>query len=42
MLELIDRAYVIHDGRAIFSGTPAALLDDPEVRHLYLGESFSL
>jgi lipopolysaccharide export system ATP-binding protein len=42
LIELIDRAYVLHEGEVIFSGTAAELMADPGVRHLYLGESFSL
>jgi lipopolysaccharide export system ATP-binding protein len=42
LIGLIDRAYLLHEGRVIFSGTPGQLLDDPGVRHLYLGESFAL
>jgi lipopolysaccharide export system ATP-binding protein len=40
MVDLLDRAYVLHEGRIIFSGTPDAMLDDKLVRHLYLGEEF--
>lgn len=42
LIELIDRAYVLHKGEVIFNGTAAELMADPGVRHLYLGESFSL
>jgi lipopolysaccharide export system ATP-binding protein len=42
LIELIDRAYVLHEGSVIFDGTAAELITDPVVRHLYLGESFSL
>lgn len=42
MVELVDRAYVIYDGRMLFEGTPEALLVDPQVRHLYLGEDFAM
>lgn len=42
LIELIDRAYVLHGGRIIFSGSAEELLADPAVRHLYLGESFTL
>lgn len=41
MLELVDRAYVIHDGKVLFAGDPRSLLHDPEVRRLYLGENFA-
>ncbi|WP_010338721.1 MULTISPECIES: LPS export ABC transporter ATP-binding protein [Sphingobium] len=40
MLELIDRVYVIHEGKVLFEGVPQAVLRDPEVRRLYLGENF--
>lgn len=42
MFELIDRAYIIHEGKVLFEGGPQAALQDPEVRRLYLGESFSV
>ena len=42
MVELMDRVYVIHQGRLIFGGSTDALLHDPLVRRLYLGESFAL
>ena len=42
MVELIDRAYVIYQGRMLFDGTPKALLADPQVRQLYLGEGFAM
>ena len=40
MIELVDRAYVIYEGGVIFEGSPAALIADPQVRHLYLGDNF--
>ncbi len=40
MLELVDRAYVIHGGKLLFAGEPQAVLHDPNVRHFYLGEDF--
>lgn len=40
MVDLLDRVYVLHEGRIVFSGTPDAMLDDKVVRHLYLGEEF--
>ncbi|PNQ03489.1 LPS export ABC transporter ATP-binding protein [Sphingobium sp. SA916] len=40
MLELVDRAYVIHAGKLLFAGEPQAVLHDPDVRKFYLGENF--
>ncbi|MEG8025877.1 LPS export ABC transporter ATP-binding protein [Sphingomonas aurantiaca] len=41
-LEIVDRAYIIYDGRVLFSGSPEELVADANVRRLYLGEGFSL
>ena len=41
-LSVTDRAYIINEGRIFRAGTPEALGSDPEVRKVYLGESFSL
>jgi len=41
-LEIIDRAYIIHDGQVLMEGDAAAILASPEVRRVYLGETFSL
>jgi len=41
-LSVTDRAYIINEGRIFRSGTPEQLGGDPEVRRVYLGESFSL
>ena len=41
-LDIVDRACIIYDGQVLFAGTPEALVADPEVRRLYLGESFAL
>jgi lipopolysaccharide export system ATP-binding protein len=41
-LTVTDRAYIIHDGKIFRAGTPAQLGSDPEVKRVYLGESFSL
>ena len=41
-LDIVDRACIIYDGQVLFQGTPEALVADPEVRRLYLGESFAL
>ena len=41
-LSVTDRAYIIDDGRIFRQGQPEQLAGDPEVRRVYLGESFSL
>jgi lipopolysaccharide export system ATP-binding protein len=41
-LSVTDRAYIINDGRVFFAGTPEQLGSNPEVRRVYLGESFTL
>ncbi len=41
-LAVADRAYILHSGRILFSGTPAELSDNPEVRRVYLGGNFRL
>jgi lipopolysaccharide export system ATP-binding protein len=41
-LAVTDRAYIINNGRIFRAGTPDALGRDPDVRRVYLGESFSL
>jgi lipopolysaccharide export system ATP-binding protein len=39
-LAVTDRAYIISGGRIFRSGSPESLGNDPEVRRVYLGESF--
>ncbi|MCD6405093.1 MAG: LPS export ABC transporter ATP-binding protein [Planctomycetes bacterium] len=39
-LAITDRAYIIHEGRVLVSGTAEKLISDPEVRRVYLGEAF--
>jgi len=41
-LDIVDRACIIYDGQVLFAGSPEALVADPNVRRLYLGESFEL
>src|SRR5207249_26441 len=41
-LSVTGRAYIINEGRIFRQGTPEQLGGDPEVRRVYLGESFSL
>ncbi len=39
-LATIDRAYILADGIVIKEGTPAEIITDPDVRRVYLGDSF--
>ena len=41
-LSVTDRAYIITEGKISFAGTPEQLGNNPDVRRVYLGESFSL
>lgn len=41
-LAVTDRAYIINNGKIFRAGTPEALGRDPEVKRIYLGESFEL
>jgi lipopolysaccharide export system ATP-binding protein len=41
-LAVTDRAYIINNGRIFRAGSPEALGNDPEVKRVYLGESFNL
>jgi lipopolysaccharide export system ATP-binding protein len=41
-LGITDRAYILADGKILRSGAPADLVNDPDVRRLYLGERFTL
>ena len=41
-LEIVDRAYILHDGRVLKSGSTAEIVADPQVRQVYLGEGFRM
>jgi len=41
-LDIIDRAYIIHEGQMLMEGTPADIVGNKDVRRVYLGERFSL
>jgi lipopolysaccharide export system ATP-binding protein len=41
-LDIIDRAYIIHDGHVLMEGTPAEIVGNQDVRRVYLGERFQL
>ena len=39
-LEIVDRAYILHDGKVLMSGTPKQVVASKEVRRVYLGDDF--
>ena len=39
-LEIVDRAYILHDGIVLMSGTPDEVVANADVRRVYLGDSF--
>ena len=41
-LDIVDRAYIVHDGRVLMEGTPEEIVAHRDVRRVYLGERFSL
>ena len=41
-LEIVDRAYILHDGRVLMSGTTEEVIRNESVRRVYLGQSFSI
>lgn len=41
-LDLIDRAYILHDGRVLMEGTPDDIVNHDDVRRVYLGERFRM
>ncbi|MFQ5846806.1 MAG: LPS export ABC transporter ATP-binding protein [Candidatus Methylomirabilales bacterium] len=41
-LQIVDRAYIIHHGEVLLSGTASELAADPKAREIYLGERFAL
>jgi len=41
-LEIIDRAYILHDGQVLMEGRPEEVVAHADVRRVYLGERFSL
>ncbi|GAA6200766.1 LPS export ABC transporter ATP-binding protein [Aquicoccus sp. SU-CL01552] len=41
-LEIVDRAYILHDGQVLMSGTPGEVVENENVRRVYLGESFRI
>ena len=39
-LDIIDRASIIHAGEVLFEGSPSEIVDNPEVRRVYLGDRY--
>jgi len=41
-LDVVDRAYILHDGMVLMEGEPSEIVIHREVRRVYLGDNFSL
>jgi len=41
-LEIVDRAYILHDGKVLMTGTPADVVRNDNVRRVYLGDNFRM
>ncbi|MGB3178042.1 MAG: LPS export ABC transporter ATP-binding protein [Albidovulum sp.] len=41
-LEIVDRAYILHDGTVLMSGTADEVVNDENVRRVYLGQNFRI
>jgi lipopolysaccharide export system ATP-binding protein len=41
-LRIIDRAYILNEGRVLMSGAPKDVIEDSNVRRVYLGERFRI
>ncbi len=41
-LDVVDRAYILHDGQVLMEGAPEEIVSNSDVRRVYLGERFSL
>ena len=41
-LDIVDRAYIIHDGMVLMDGLPADIVGNEDVRRVYLGDRFNL
>jgi lipopolysaccharide export system ATP-binding protein len=41
-LDIVDRAYILHEGTVLMSGAPSEIVSHADVRRVYLGERFSL
>jgi lipopolysaccharide export system ATP-binding protein len=41
-LNIVDRAYILHEGKVLKEGRPADIVQDEDVRRVYLGDRFSM
>ena len=41
-LDIVDRAYILHDGQVLMEGSPDEIVQSQRVREVYLGDRFSL
>ncbi len=41
-LDIVDRAYILHNGQVLMEGSPEEIISHKDVRRVYLGERFSL
>ena len=41
-LDIVDRAYILHGGQVLMEGKPSEIVENKDVRRVYLGEKFSL
>lgn len=41
-LDIVDRAYILHDGKVLMQGAPQDIVNHKDVRRVYLGEKFTL
>lgn len=41
-LKLVDRAYLIHQGKVVYAGLAEAMVNDPKAREIYLGPEFNM
>ena len=40
-LDIVDRAYILHEGQVLMEGAPDEIVNDADVRRVYLGDRFS-
>ena len=41
-LDIVDRAYILHEGKVLKEGLPTDIVKDENVRRVYLGDRFSM